>query len=49
MTKAVSITDDEVFALRLDRSAPDLWPMLDAVYGAGADYDGFKLRLVQAL
>ena len=49
MVKAVSITDDEIFALRLDRSAPDLWPMLDAVYGAGADYDGFKLRLVQAL
>ncbi|MBC7479277.1 MAG: alpha-amylase family protein [Pseudorhodobacter sp.] len=49
MAKAASITDDEVFALRLDRSAPDLWPMLDAVYGAGADYDGFKLRLVQAL
>ena len=49
MAKAASITDDDMFALRLARSAPDLWPMLEAVYSGHADYDGFKQRLLQAL
>ena len=29
MAKAVATADDEVFALRLDRSADDLWGMTD--------------------
>ena len=49
MAKTASIADDEVFALRLDRSAPDLWPMLEGIYGGHADYDGFCQRLVQTL
>ena len=49
MAKSVSVTDDEVFALRLERSAPDLWPMLEALYGAHPDYEPFKARLLSAL
>ena len=41
--------DDEVFELRLARSAPDLFPMLDALYGARSDYPAFRDRLVKAL
>ncbi len=49
MAKSASVTDDDVFALRLARSAPDLWPMLDSVYGRNAEYDHFKERLLTAL
>lgn len=49
MAKAASVTDDDIFALRLARSAPDLWPMLEAVYGQHPDYDGFRDRLLGAL
>ena len=49
MAKTASVTDDEIFTLRLTRSAPDLWPMLDALYGGHADFDGFKQRLLQAM
>jgi amylosucrase len=41
--------DDEVFDLRLARSAPDLFPMLEALYGARADYPAFRDKLVKAL
>lgn len=41
--------DDEVFDLRLARSAPDLFPMLDALYGARPDYPTFRDKLVKAL
>lgn len=41
--------DDEVFDLRLARSAPDLFPMLDALYGARPDYPAFRDKLVKAL
>jgi amylosucrase len=40
---------DEVFDLRLARSAPDLFPMLEALYGAGPDYSAFRDRLVKVL
>ncbi len=40
---------DEIFALRLARSAPDLWPMLDALYGTRADYPAFREKLLVAL
>ena len=30
-------------------SFPDLWPMLDALYGAGPGYDSFKAALTDAL
>ena len=49
MAKPASIADDDIFALRLDRSAPDLWPMLEAIYGGHTDFDGFRQRLVAAL
>lgn len=42
-------SDDDIFDLRMVRSAPDLWPMLQALYGHHADYAGFCDRLVAAL
>jgi amylosucrase len=36
--------DDVLFDLRLARSAPDLWPMLDQLYGARPDYAAFRAR-----
>jgi len=41
--------DDDVFALRLARSAPDLWPMLDALYGHRPDYPAFRRNLLATL
>jgi amylosucrase len=41
--------EDELFDLRLARSAPDLFPMLEALYGARADYPSFREKLVKAL
>jgi amylosucrase len=49
MARAASITDDEVFSLRLDRSEDDLWPMLEALYGRHPGYDGFRDTLLAAL
>jgi amylosucrase len=41
--------DDDIFDLRLARSSPDLFPMLEALYGAHPDYARFRDRLVKAL
>jgi amylosucrase len=41
--------DDELFELRLARSAPDLFPMLDALYGKRPDYPAFRDKLSKAL
>ena len=41
--------DDVLFDLRLARSAPDLWPMLEALYGARPDYPAFREALLKAL
>ena len=49
MPRTPSIADDEIFALRLDRSAPDLWPMLDALYGQHPDYATFRAALLKAM
>ena len=46
---AEKTADAEIFKLRLERSAPDLWPMLDALYGEHPDYEDFKARLVAEL
>jgi amylosucrase len=40
---------DEIFELRLARSAPDLWPMLELLYGARDDYAAFRDRLLGAM
>ncbi len=40
---------DDIFDLRLARSAPDLWPMLEALYGARPDYAAFRDRLLATL
>ena len=40
--------EDELFDLRLARSAPDLFPMLEALYGARADYPSFREKLSEA-
>ena len=49
MAKSVSVAEEEIFTLRLERSAPDLWPMLEALYGQHQDYEGFGDRLRAAL
>jgi amylosucrase len=49
MARMPSTADDEIFALRLNRSAPDLWPMLDALYGNDPAYDAFRSKLLKAL
>jgi len=49
MAKAVTKPDDLIFQLRLARSAPDLWPMLDALYGSHPAYDQFRQDLLSAL
>jgi amylosucrase len=49
MAKSPSMLQDDLFALRLARSARDLWPMLDELYGAHPDYDAFRDRLLAAL
>jgi amylosucrase len=41
--------DEELFELRLARSAPDLFPMLDALYGTRPDYPAFRDRLTKVL
>jgi amylosucrase len=48
MAKALT-AEDELFELRLARSSPDLFPMLEALYGARADYPAFREKLVKAL
>ena len=49
MARTPSVADDEIFDLRLARSAPDLFPMLEALYGARSDYAAFRDRLVKVL
>ena len=49
MARAAPTADDEIFGLRLARSAGDLWPMLEALYGQHPDYDGFRAELLAAL
>jgi len=49
MPRTPSVADDEIFALRLDRSAPDLWPMLEALYGQRPDYATFRAALLKAM
>ncbi|MBL9049595.1 MAG: alpha-amylase [Tabrizicola sp.] len=41
--------DDEIFELRLARSAVDLFPMLEALYGAREDYPAFRASLLKTL
>jgi amylosucrase len=49
MARTPSGADDEIFDLRLARSAPDLFPMLEALYGTRPDYPAFHERLIKAL
>ena len=47
--RPTAIEVDDIFTLRLARSAPDLWPMLDALYGHRADYPAFRDKLLNIL
>ena len=38
-----------LFELRLQRSADDLWPMVQSLYGHRDDFDAFRSALVEAL
>ncbi|MDT8857398.1 amylosucrase [Paracoccaceae bacterium Fryx2] len=49
MPRPATRPGDEIFDLRLARSAPDLWPMLDELYGTRADYPAFRKALLKAL
>jgi amylosucrase len=49
MAKSPSTLEDDLFALRLSRSARDLWPMLETLYGQHPDYTAFKDRLLTTL
>ena len=49
MAKAVTKPDDLIFQLRLARSTPDLWPMLEQLYGSHPAYDQFRQGLLTAL
>ncbi|MES2144833.1 MAG: alpha-amylase family protein [Pseudomonadota bacterium] len=49
MARKPAAADEAIFALRLQRSAPDLWPMLDALYGHRPDYAAFCDRLLDTL
>ena len=45
----VESTAPSLFELRLDRSAEDLWPMLESLYDERDDYDAFRDVLLEAL
>ncbi|MDH3262658.1 MAG: alpha-amylase family glycosyl hydrolase, partial [Paracoccaceae bacterium] len=45
----LTAAEEDLFALRLERSAPDLWPMLGALYGQREDYPAFREALLAAL
>lgn len=49
MARTPSVADDDIFDLRLARSAPDLWPMLEALYGQRAEYGAFRDALLKAM
>jgi len=49
MAKAPSGAVDDLFEMRLARSASDLWPMLEALYGHRPDYDAFHGQLLAVL
>ena len=49
MAKAATRSDEAIFQLRMARSAPDLWPMLEALYGNHPGYDAFCQDLKFAL
>ncbi|WP_425040341.1 amylosucrase [Primorskyibacter sp. S187A] len=44
-----NLTATQVFEMRLARSAGDLWPFLDRLYGHREDYDAFRAALLKAL
>ena len=49
MSRKKPTPDEDLFALRLQRSAPDLWPMLEALYGHLPTYAVFRVDLLAAL
>lgn len=49
MARTPSAAQDELFDLRLARSAPDLWPMLETLYGTHPGYATFRQDLMFAL
>ncbi len=49
MSNLKTISDETMFDLRHDRSAPDLWPMLEALYGNHPDYAAFAGSLIKTL
>lgn len=49
MAVSASVTDEDVFDLRLSRSAPDLWPMLEALYANHPDGPNLRSDLLAIL
>ncbi|MFN7595215.1 MAG: alpha-amylase, partial [Cereibacter sp.] len=49
MARAVAAAEDDIFALRLDRSAADLWGMTDRLYASHPGYPKFRAALLKAM
>ncbi|NBO20877.1 MAG: DUF3459 domain-containing protein [Rhodobacteraceae bacterium] len=49
MVLGTELGNDDIFALRMARSADDLWPYLARLYGQHPDYDAFVAALKEAL
>ena len=49
MAKSPSTLEDDLFALRMQRSSRDLWPMLERLYGTHPDYAAFCEKLTASL
>jgi len=49
MPNRAAVSDAELYEMRALRSAEDLWPMLEALYGAHPGYDAFRADLTRAM
>jgi amylosucrase len=49
MARAAVAADDDIFALRLNRSDADLWGMTDRLYGSHPGYPKFRAALLKAM
>jgi len=47
--ESATVSDDDLFDLRVARSRDDLWPMLAQLYGAHPDYAQFRADLERAM
>ena len=48
-SRLAAVPDDDLFEMRLRRSADDLWPMLEAIYAGNPAWQDFRSDLLSAL